>query len=149
MTQAERSELIRRLWEWGGTLDGCERRRHEISRLLRQAEDAENILRAQVLTGMPRGGGTGDPTAQAVQMREDALRRVRMLTAEINKSMDRKADMDAAVHSLPDHLQKLMYMRYVRGWTLTVKIPQMLYISPRTAKYWHAEALKRIAPRCP
>ena len=145
MTETERDGLVRRLWAWGNTLDGCERRRHEIHRLLRQAGDAENILRAQVLTGMPRGGGRSDPTAQAVQMRDDALRRVGELTREINESMERKAEMDAAVRALPDNLQRLLYMRYVRGWTLTVKIPQMLFVDQRTVYRWHKEALERMS----
>ena len=149
MTEADRDALVRRLWAWGNTLDGCERRRHEINRLLRQASDAENILHAQVITGMPRGGGTSDPTAQAVQMRDDALRRVNQLTAEINESMDRKAEMDAAVRALPDNLQRLLYMRYVRGWTLTIKIPQMLYVSSATAKRWHDAALEKMSSNEP
>lgn len=149
MGQAEREELIRRLWEWGGALDGCERRRHEINRLLRQAGDAENILRAQVVTGMPRSGGVGDPTAQAVQMRDEALRRVRTLTEEINVIMESKAEMDAAVGVLPDNLQRLLWMRYVRGWTLTVKIPQALYADRRTVYRWHQQAVERLSHNVP
>ena len=145
MEQAEREELIRRMWEWGGAMEGCERRRHEINRLLRQAGDAENILRAQVVTGMPRSGRVGDPTVQAVQMRDEALRRVRTLTEEINAIMESKAAMDAAVGALPDNLQRLLWMRYVRGWTLTVKIPQALYISAATAKRWHDRALENVS----
>ncbi len=144
MTRAEREELVHRLWEWGGALDGCERRRHEINRLLRQVEDAENVLRAQALNGMPRGGGIGDPTAQAVQMRDDALRRVDELTAEINECMGRKAEMDAAVRTLPDKLQRLLYMRYVRGWSVSYKIPRMLYASRKSVYLWHEEALENL-----
>jgi DNA-directed RNA polymerase specialized sigma24 family protein len=149
MTEADRDALVRRLWEWGNTLDGCERRRHEINRLLRQASDAENILHAQVITGMPRGGGTGDPTAQAVQMRDDALRRVNQLTAEINESMDRKAEMDAAVRALPDNLQRLLYMRYVRGWSVSYKIPKMLFADRKTVYRWHEDALEQLSCYAP
>ena len=144
MTKAERDGLVHRLWEWGNTLDGCERRRHEINRLLRQVEDAENVLRAQALTGMPRSGGIGDPTAQAVQMRDDALRRVDELTAEINECMGRKAEMDAAVRTLPDNFQRLLYMRYVRGWSVSVKIPRMLHADRKTVYRWHKDALDQI-----
>ena len=49
------------MWEWGTALKDCERRRAEIRRLMDQASDADNVLKAQVLTGMPRGGGVGDP----------------------------------------------------------------------------------------
>lgn len=149
MTQTERKELVHRLWEWGGALDGCERRRHEINRLLRQVDDAENVLRAQALTGMPRSGGIGDPTAQAVQMRDDALRRVDELTAEINECMGRKAEMDAAVRTLPDNFQRLLYMRYVRGWSVSYKIPKMLHVDRRTIYRWHGQALEKMSHNVP
>lgn len=149
MTRNERETLVRRLWEWGGTLNGCERRRHEIKRLLSQAGDAEGILRARALTGMPRGDGMGDPTAKAVLMREGALRRVDELTAEINQIMARKAQMDAAVRALPDNLQRLLYMRYVRGWTTSYRIPQMLHADRRTISRWHARALEMLSHDVP
>ncbi|MGI5885530.1 MAG: hypothetical protein ACOX83_11310, partial [Candidatus Spyradocola sp.] len=85
----------------------------------------------------------------AVQMRDDALRRVNQLTAEINESMDRKAEMDAAVRALPDNLQRLLYMRYVRGWSVSYKIPQMLYADRRSVYRWHEQALEMMSHYVP
>jgi len=145
MTDAERAALKRRLWDWGDALSGCERRRAEIRRLQAQAEDAQSVLGAQVITGMPHGSGVGDPTARYVLMRDDATARIAVLTDEINAIMARKSRMDAVIAQLPDRLQRLLWMRYVRGWTMTIKIPQELHVSDRTVAYWHDKSLRTIA----
>lgn len=149
MNDTDRDILRRRLWEWGDALSGCERRRAEINRLRAQAEDAQTVLGAQVITGMPHASNTGDPTARYVLMRDNAVQRIERLTDEINSIMAAKAEMDDIIRTLPETYQQLLWMRYVRGWTLTIKIPQVLHIADRTAKYWHADALEKIAPYCP
>lgn len=147
MTEQEREAMIRRLWEWGNAMQACERRRREIKQLLDQAKDADNI-KAQVITGMPHCSSVGDPTAAAAAMHEKTMQRVGKLTEEINGIMGRKAIMDEAVSILPEHQQRLLWMRYAQGWTLTIDVPKMMYVSSRTARYWHEAALKKIATYC-
>ena len=133
------------MWEWGTALKDCERRRAEIRRLMEQAEDADNVLRAQVLTGMPRGGGTSDPTAAAVTMKDNALQRVNTLTNDINCIMKRKERIDAIISTLPESRQTLLDLRFKQGKSLNIEIPLKMHISERTANYWMAESLRSIA----
>lgn len=114
----------------------------EIRRLMEQAEDAENVLRARVITGMPSGGGVSEPTANAVHMRDHALRRVDQLTAEINGIMARKDHMDAIIGQLPEAQSRLLYMRYARGLDVSTRIPMALHADRRTIYRWHMHALK-------
>lgn len=144
-TDIERKEINKVMWEWGTALKDCERRRVEIRRLLEQAEDADCVLKAQVITGMPRGGGVGDPTASAIMMKDNALQRVKVLTDEINEIMARKDRIDAIVSILPQSRQTLLDLRFKQGKTLAVEIPLKMHISERTATYWMSETLRTIA----
>lgn len=145
MIATERKEIERIMWEWGTALKDCERRRAEIRRLMDQASDADNVLKAQVLTGMPRGGGVGDPTAAAVTMKDNALQRVTVLTDEINAIMQRKERIDTIIRLLPESRQRLLDLRYCQGKSISVEIPLKMHISERTANYWKAESLRIIA----
>ena len=146
--KAERRRVERLLWSWGTALQDCERRRAEMRRLTEQAEDAECVLRAQALTGMPSGGSVGDPTASAVQMRDDAMRRVNALAEEINAIMARKAQMDAIIGMLPEREQELLTMRYVRRMHISLEIPRKVHASKRTVHYWMSDAIEKIALFC-
>lgn len=95
MEKVERDAIVRRLREWGSALEDCERKQREITRLLEQADSADEMLRAQVLTAMPKGSDVGDPTCKAVLMRDEALRRVDQLLDDIHAIMAGKADTDA------------------------------------------------------
>lgn len=115
---------------------------------MEQAEDAENVLHAQVITGMPAGGGVSDPTANAVHMRDHALRRVDQLTAEINGIMARKDKLDAIIGLLPEIRKTMLDMRYKQGMSMSVEIPMKLHISERTATYWMTKTHEKIADFC-
>ena len=149
MEKAERDAIVRRLWEWGSALEDCERKQREITRLLEQADGADVMLRAQVLTAMPRGSDVGDPTCKAVMMRDDALRRVDQLLDDIHAIMAGKADTDAQVDKLDPNLKRLLYLRYVRGWGLSYRIPQALHADRRTVYRWHERALEKMSHNVP
>lgn len=149
MEKAERDAIVRRLWEWGSALEDCERKQREITRLLEQADSADVMLRAQVLTAMPKGSDVGDPTCKAVMMRDDALRRVDQLLDDIHAIMAGKADTDAQVDKLEPNLKRLLYLRYVRGWGLSYRIPQTLHADRRTVYRWHERALEKMSHNVP
>lgn len=149
MEKAERDAIVRRLWEWGSALEDCERKQREITRLLEQADSADVMLRAQVLTAMPKGSDMGDPTCKAVLMRDDALRRVDQLLDDIHAIMAGKADTDAQVDKLDPNLKRLLYLRYVRGWGLSYRIPQALHADRRTVYRWHERALEKMSHNVP
>lgn len=149
MEKVERDAIVRRLWEWGSALEDCERKQREITRLLEQADSADVMLRAQVLTAMPKGSDVGDPTCKAVMMRDDALRRVDQLLDDIHAIMAGKADTDAQVDKLEPNLKRLLYLRYVRGWGLSYRIPQALHADRRTVYRWHERALEKMSHNVP
>lgn len=149
MEKVERDAIVRRLWKWGSALEDCERKQREITRLLEQADSADVMLRAQVLTAMPKGSDVGDPTCKAVLMRDDALRRVDQLLDDIHAIMAGKADTDAQVDKLDPSLKRLLYLRYVRGWGLSYRIPQALHADRRTVYRWHERALEKMSHNVP
>lgn len=149
MEKAERDAIVRRLWAWGSALEDCERKQREITRLLEQADSADVMLRAQVLTAMLKGSDAGDPTCKAVLMRDEALRRVDQLLDDIHAIMAGKADMDAQVDKLDPSLKRLLYLRYVRGWGLSYRIPQALHADRRTVYRWHERALEKMSHNVP
>ena len=149
MTKEDRAIAVRQLWAWGSALDDCERKQREITRLLEQADSADVMLRAQVLTAMPKGSDVGDPTCKAVLMRDDALRRVDQLLDDIHAIMAGKADTDAQVDKLDPNLKRLLYLRYVRGWGLSYRIPQALHADRRTVYRWHERALEKMSHNVP
>lgn len=139
------AQLNALLWEWGTALKDCERRREEIRSLMAQAEDADLMLKAQVLTAMPKGNTVSDPTAAAAVMREKSLERVTALTEEINQVMLRKERIDRAVAALPERLQTLLTLRYKHGLSLHIQIPARMHIAERTAFRWLALAFEKLA----
>lgn len=149
MAKEDRAIAVRQLWAWGSALEDCERKRREITRLLEQADTADVMLRAQVLTAMPKGSDVGDPTCKALLMRDEALRRVDQLLDEINTIMAGKADTDAQVEQLEPHLKRLLYLRYVRGWGLSYRIPQALHADRKTVYRWHEQALEKMPHNAP
>lgn len=149
MEKVERDAIVRRLWKWGSALEDCERKQREITRLLEQADSADVMLRAQVLTAMPKGSDVGDPTCKAVLMRDEALRRVDQLLDDIHAIMAGKADTDAQVDKLDPNLKRLLYLRYVRGWGLSYRIPQALHADRRTVYRWHERALEKMSHNVP
>lgn len=149
MTKEDRAIAVRQLWAWGSALDDCKRKQREIQRLLEQAEYADGALRAQVLTTMPKGSDVTDPTAKAAVVRDEALHRVGQLMDEINTIMAGKADMDAQVEQLEPHLKRLLYLRYVRGWGLSYRIPQVMHADRRTVYRWHEQVLEKMSQNVP
>ena len=149
MTKEDRAIAVRQLWAWGSALEDCERKQRELTRLLEQADTADVMLRAQVLTAMPKGSDVGDPTCKALLMRDEALRRVDQLLDEINTIMAGKADTDAQVEQLEPHLKRLLYLRYVRGWGLSYRIPQALHADRKTVYRWHEQALEKMPHNAP
>lgn len=149
MTKEDRAIAVRQLWAWGSALDDCKRKQREIQRLLEQAENADGVLRAQVLTAMPKGSDVTDPTAKAAVVRDEALHRVGQLMDEINMTMAGKADTDAQVEQLEPHLKRLLYLRYVRGWGLSYRIPQAMHADRRTVYRWHEQVLEKMSQNVP
>ena len=55
-----RNAVRKLLWRWGNTMTALRRLEREREEAQRWANDARDTLRAQNLTGMPRGGRQSD-----------------------------------------------------------------------------------------
>lgn len=119
----KRARMRRLLWDWGHSLDSIARLEDELHFFSVWAEDAGDTLKAQRLTGMPGGGGTGDSVAQAVEGLE--RRRAMYVKAadrasdEINEILRRKVAIDDLLDGLPQIQRRVIELRYVDGhrWT--------------------------------
>lgn len=113
-----RAAARRLLWSWGNTLSDVERLEEEQKAFLRWANDARDTLRAQNLSGLPRGGARSD-LADVVA---ETLRRARMyeeqvlkIGAEIADRIRLKHCIDELIDRLPPVQRKILAYRYSDG----------------------------------
>lgn len=148
--QESRRRVIRELWRWGATMEDCKRMGEEIDRLLGQIDDATNVIGAQKITGAPAGGSsTSDPTLRAVQMRDNAQRKIDALLGRINAVMERKDQLDECIQQLDDRQQRLIEMRYARGMSISTDIPNAMHADRKTVYRWHAQAVDKLWIKMP
>lgn len=124
MTLHEKRARVRRmLWDWGHSLDGIARLEDELHCFSVWAEDAGDTLKAQNLSGMPGGGGTGDSVSDAVEelerRREMYLKASRSTSSEISVILQRKVLIDGLVDGLSSIQKRIVELRYIDGhrWT--------------------------------
>ena len=144
-TKEQRGVIKKRLWEWGSALNDCERRRGEIRDLQRQMNEMDDVLRGQTIDDMPKGTGVGNPTARALEVKEHIANRISLLLEEIAQIMRQKEQMDALINRLPENLQTLLNLWYVKGLRPTRQIPRKLNIEISTVYDWRDKAIEKIA----
>lgn len=144
-TKEQRGVIDKRLWEWGSALNDCERRRGEIRDLQRQMNEMDDVLRGQTIDDMPKGTGVGNPTARALEVKEHIANRISLLMEEIVQIMQQKARMDALIDRLPENLQTLLNLWYVKRLRPTRQIPRKLNIEISTVYDWRDKAIEKIA----
>lgn len=113
-----RSATRKLLWRWGNTIPALRRLECEREEAQRWANDARDTLRAQRLTGTPRGGGKSDlADVVAEYMRRvemyDAL--VKQIDAEIAERIRLRNCMEALVAQLTPMQEKVIGYRYIDG----------------------------------
>ncbi len=124
MTVHEKRARVRRmLWDWGHALDGIARLEDELHCFSVWAEDARDTLKAQKLSGMPGGGGTGNSVSDAVEelerRREMYVEAAQHSSREISAILRRKVLIDDMVAALPEIQKRVLELRYIDGhrWT--------------------------------
>lgn len=144
----EKIRQVRRLlWDWGQTLDLIRRKQDEMALFRMWATDADT-LKAQALTGMPRGGQVSDPVARAVEQLE--ARRAMFEQAErdaqreIDERLRRKAVMDEIIATLPATQQRILALRYIDGHNW-VFVGMKIGIEESNARRQERGALGKIA----
>lgn len=149
MTLHEKRARVRRmLWDWGHSLDGIARLEDELHCFSVWAEDAGDTLKAQNLSGMPGGGGTGDSVSDAVEelerRRELYLKAARSASAEISAILQRKVQIDGMVEGLSSIQKRIVELRYIDGhrWTY---ISLKLHYDESSVKRLEAAAVTALA----
>ena len=113
-----RNAVRRLLWRWGNTLSALRRLEREREEAQKWANDARDTMRAQNLTGMPRGGRKSDLSdvvaeyIHRVEMFDDL---VKQIDAEISERIRLRNCIEALVAQLTPMQEKVICYRYIDG----------------------------------
>ena len=113
-----RNAVRRLLWRWGNTMTALRRLEREREEAQRWANDARDTLRAQNITGMPRGGRKSDLSdvvaeyIHRVEMFDDL---VKQIDAEIAERIRLRNCIEALVAQLTPMQEKVICYRYIDG----------------------------------
>lgn len=113
-----RNAVRRMLWRWGNTISALRKLEREREEAQRWANDARDTLRAQDLTGMPRGGRKSDLSdvvaeyIHRVEMYDDL---VKQIDAEIAERIRLRNCIEALVAQLTPMQEKVICYRYIDG----------------------------------
>ena len=106
------------LWKWANVISRMDRLNRELKWAKDMADDALDTLRAQDITGMPRGGKQTD-LADVVAAHErlassyDTL--VAKITAEIEELIRFRNSMESVIVNLTSLQERIIDYRYVDG----------------------------------
>lgn len=154
MTDKEYAALCKaraKMAQWGQALQAIERLEQESAFILDLLSGLADTIGAQRLTGMPRGGGPGDPVSDAV---EDMDRRREMYQRELdrkNKAIEKWMRLYREVQALIDaHLTnqqaEIVEMRYRNGWSWP-QIASAISYSETGVRKQEQRALMKISRR--
>lgn len=113
-----RNAVRKLLWRWGNTITALRRLEREREEAQRWANDARDTLRAQSLTGMPRGGRQSDLSdvvaeyIHRVDMYDDL---VKQIDAEIADRIRLRNCIEGLVAQLTPMQEKVIGYRYIDG----------------------------------
>lgn len=113
-----RNAVRRLLWRWGNTITALRRLEREREEAQRWANDARDTLRAQNITGMPRGGCKSDLSdvvaeyIHRVEMYDDL---VKQIDAEIAERIRLRNCIEGLVAQLTPMQEKVIGYRYIDG----------------------------------
>ena len=113
-----RNAVRRLLWRWGNSITAISKLEREREEAQRWANDARDTLRAQNLTGMPRGWRKSDLSdvvaeyIHRVEMYDDL---VKQIDAEIAERIRLRNCIEALVAQLTPMQEKVICYRYIDG----------------------------------
>lgn len=113
-----RNAVRRMLWRWGNTISALRKLEREREEAQRWANDARDTLRAQNLTGMPRGGrksDLSDVVAEYIHRVEMYDELVKQIDAEIADRIRLRNCIEALVAQLTPMQEKVICYRYIDG----------------------------------
>lgn len=113
-----RNAVRRLLWRWGNTISALRRLEREREEAQKWANDARDTLRAQNITGMPRGGrksDLSDVVAEYIHRAEMYDDLVKQIDAEIAERIRLRNCIEALVAQLTPMQEKVICYRYIDG----------------------------------
>ena len=113
-----RNAVRRLLWRWGNTISALRRLEREREEAQKWANDARDTLRAQNITGMPRGGcksDLSDVVAEYIHRVEMYDELVKQIDAEIAERIRLRNCIEALVAQLTPMQEKVICYRYIDG----------------------------------
>ena len=140
MTRREVVELIR---AYGNSEQYIDKISEEMQRLKSDIEGMRELT-AVTYSDMPKGSGTGDPTAQAAQYIIDAYdKRLKELKQRIEAILQNKALAEELLGRLNANEYKVIEARYINGvkWDY---VPGTVYLSRSTCFYYKKKAFEKM-----
>lgn len=113
----KRKQLRRLLWRWGRVTIRCATLQKEIRQYINLINGAAD-MRIPMLTGMPHGSDTGDPTPLAAnkldELKRMYARRIDEIQQDIEAELRFCRAMDTAIRSIDVQEARILEMRYKR-----------------------------------
>lgn len=113
-----------------------------------EIDEEADVLRAQVLDGMPHSGSVGNPTESAtirkIGLAERYAERIAKINAEIDRLEAIKNEIDVAMMWLEDREQAIIRMKYADGMTYE-EIADALGCTDRNVRHIERKAVDEIA----
>ena len=120
MAKANRQEARRLLWHWGRLEEYCRERQREIE-TYNELVARNTDVSAAVLSGMPHGTGTSNPTLRAAIELERLAEMYADTVKEAKKSLERELMLKKCIDELLDELseaqREIIRLRYKGGNT--------------------------------
>lgn len=135
------------LWRWGNYVSKINRLHEERGYAAKWADDARETLRAQNLTGMPRGGrksDLADVVAAAERMERNYNNLIAKIEAESADLIRLRNCMEELVAQLSPIQEKVISYRYIDGHSWQF-IAMKINYDESTARRFERQALDFIA----
>lgn len=108
------------LYRYDGIPTEIQKLNAEMNDILHNQYQARNTLKATTITDMPMGGGTSDPTYEAVEkIIDDYGERIQEIVKEINLLLNTKSQLEKALRVLNTDEMQIIDLRYYQRIKMT------------------------------
>lgn len=135
------------LWLWGNTIEYIARKREEEQAFAVWAEDAADVLKAQRITDMPRGGvgkDFSDVIAELERRRQMYAQAECKIHADIENRIRLKETIDELIEHLKPIQQSVLRLRYQDGHQWDFIALKLVY-DESSVRRIETEAVKEIS----
>lgn len=124
--------------------DEVQKLNKELNDIIINRKQTRDTLKATTITDMPLGGGTSDPTYEAVERAIDRYgERIKEITARINWLLDTKGYIEDKLKALDSEEMRVIELRYFRGYKMK-RLPYIIHFSLQHCYRIHDSAFKKM-----